>query len=246
MLAEVLLGLAARQADHREAVLDLGRAARHHDRHLVGERQLCPHHRVVTQVYGHILRLRMVAQDVQHVEVLADLDEIDEVAERARTAPAVEVTHVGAARAADEDERAGREFDGTPRIAAEPLERARAAREGRSDDVAAEPHDLSALVDEGTGTGIKSARFRQQHLDAECLQDLQGVFVQRRYGVVRKYALGNEGIAQSPVRGRASVAGRPGSLTGLASVLPHGSTIANCATCADRKNSYADRAGAFQ
>ena len=81
------------------------------------------------------------------------------------------------------------------------------------------------FVDQGTGLRIKSARFRQQHLDAECLENLQRVLVHRRDGVVRKYALRSERIAQSPVRGRASVAGRPGRLTGLPSVLPHGCTL---------------------
>ena len=197
--AEGVLGEAARQPDEGEAVLDLLGAASHHDRHLVREGELRPHHGVVAQVDGHVLRLRVIAEHVQHVEMLAELDQLEEVRERARAAAAIEVAHVGTARAADEDERARREFDGAARIAAEPREGRRTAPERGGDDLAADSHDLRALIDQRAGARIQLPRLRQQHLDAERLEHPQGVLVHRGDGVVRERTLRCEGTAQPPV-----------------------------------------------
>ena len=92
------------EARHRKRVLDLFAAAGKNEKWFTAQRQLGFGNLVMTQVHRDVLRLDVGRLQVQHVEVLAELDNIARVLERAGALAAIEIGNMrGAADAGKSD-----------------------------------------------------------------------------------------------------------------------------------------------
>jgi len=149
-----------------EVVGDLLVAARKNERDFVAEHQLGAGHFEVAHVDGNVLRLGGAAEDMNHLEVLTQLDQITKVLERSGTPASRRIHDVRRPRGRRECDALVRQRHVTFRIHGVQRDIARRSRKRSADQFAGEPHHQRRFIDLGTGVAIQNARILRQYLHA--------------------------------------------------------------------------------
>ena len=207
---EFVLRQSAKVPDHRQAILDLRRAAGKDGGYFVGQEKLRLGHGVVAQMKRHILRLDDRAQHVQHIEVLRQPYQVLEILQRGRTPPPDKIRRMRRAGTGENGQRAQFQGKVTMRGARSHGYLLRCCGNRVRHHIAPNMHHLRIVVDDCAVGSKDLAGLRQENLHAELFQHPKRGIMDRRDPVLGKGRRGRKRIAQGAVVDRTLGCGRPG------------------------------------
>ena len=229
LIAELLLRQPHGEADHGKAVLHLPAPARIDEKRLVGQGQLAPHHRVMAQMGGNVLRFGRRADLVDHVEALMQLQRLFIGFQRSGTAAPDAVGRVGAAGAGRKDQRAVLIAQRAVGVRGVEADGGRGRCQGPGHDLAPDADHFGRLIDMRATGRVDLPRLGQQDLEPEILQQFQGHLVNGADRVGGQHRLRREGVAKMAVvddtgRGRRLAFGTAAA-AGRVCLLCHGRNL---------------------
>ncbi len=155
-------------------------AAREYEWNLVAQQELGARHLQVADVNRDVLRLGRAAEDVNDLEVLAQLDQIAEILERSRPPPARGVHDVGRPGGRSECDATVRQRHVALRIHRMQSDVVRRRGERGAHQIRGSSRtDQRRFIDLGAGVAVQNARIGRQNLHALGFQNDERCIVYR-------------------------------------------------------------------